>query len=158
CYDDAIEVLRRGLLIDPNAFHLWRALGYIYIADEKYYCACKIFLHLLSRDPDDAYAWAGLGRLHAICGDFCTSEQYYARSLSLSPRNDTAINYLALGRTEQERFFDARRLYCRLMWLLPEEKWVRDNYKFVCRQTRPVWRVLGGYHEEREWDKNTKEW
>lgn len=157
-YDDAIEVLRRGLIIDPNALHLWRALGYIYIADEKYYCARKIFLHLLSRDPEDAYAWAGLGRLQAICGNFCRSEEYYARSLSLSPRNETAINYLALGRTEQERFFDARRLYCRLMWLLPEEKWVRDNYKFVCRQTRPIWRTLGGYHEEREWDQNTKEW
>lgn len=60
-YDEALEVLRQGLSIYPNAVELHVGVGYARLAREEYGWAKRSFEEALVLDPDHEDGLAGLG-------------------------------------------------------------------------------------------------
>ena len=60
-YDEALDVLREGLALYPNAVELHIGVGYAYHAREEYAWARRSFEEALVLDPEHEDALAGLG-------------------------------------------------------------------------------------------------
>ena len=60
-YDEALEVLRHGLDVFPDAAVLHTGMGYVRVAREEWVWARQAFEHAIRCDPADADAWVGLG-------------------------------------------------------------------------------------------------
>ncbi len=142
----------QGLLIDPLSPGLWRATAKAYLALRRLTPALFIFNCLVATNPDDASSWAGLGRAFALMGCIKESFAYYAHALSLDPKNEDALNFLALGELERERFRSSRDFYSRLSCVKPEKIWVQNQLLTAHQRTRPSVRLEGNFHEEDEFN------
>ncbi len=60
-FDEALDLLREGLLLFPDAPELLVTLGYTHLARESYGWARAAFSEVLDREPEDAEALVGLG-------------------------------------------------------------------------------------------------
>ena len=60
-YDEALDVLREGLTLYPNAVELHVGVGYARLAREEYAWARKSFEEALVLDPEHEDALAGIG-------------------------------------------------------------------------------------------------
>ena len=166
-YCCALETFHRGLLIDPEAWYLWRAIGFTYILMEEFCTAQNIFATLLEEDPKDAESWAGLGRIQALDGSICLAEQYYARALEIAPTNITALSFLSDLLLFENWYFSALEVYDTLYDVAesnqsdacePVAKWIRRGYNKLLNLTCPTIAVGGQYHEEDQWDPTEHRW
>jgi len=68
-YDGALEMLREGLSLYPNAVDLYVGLGYARLAREEFAWARKAFDQALSMDPTHEDALVGMGEVLLRLGD-----------------------------------------------------------------------------------------
>lgn len=68
-YDDALETLKDGLAIYPNAVELHIGMGYAYLAREEYAWSRRAFEQALMLDGDHEDALAGMGETLLAIGD-----------------------------------------------------------------------------------------
>ena len=112
-YDDAIEVLRDGLSLYPNAVELHVGMGYARLAREEFAWARKSFEEALTLDPDHEDALAGLGEVLMKVGDRAGAVTCFERILSLGFQDDHDL-MLQVGRAlfresvldQARRFFE----------------------------------------------------
>jgi tetratricopeptide (TPR) repeat protein len=112
-YDDAIEVLREGLSLYPNAVELHVGMGYARLAREEFAWARKSFEEALTLDPDHEDSLAGLGEVLLKVGDRAGSVTCFERILSLGFQDDHDL-MLQVGRAlfresvldQARRFFE----------------------------------------------------
>ncbi len=96
-YDEAIEVLKEGLAVYPDALELLVGLGYARLAREEYAWSRREFLAALERDPDHEDALAGLGEVLLKLGSRDFALRLFDRVLQLGFRDDLDI-VLQMGR------------------------------------------------------------
>lgn len=60
-----------------------------------------LFLELLKKHPNYAYAWFRLGNIHARVGQLLLAEKDFQRVIEINPKNGKAWNNLALVRVKQ---------------------------------------------------------
>ena len=68
-YDEAIEVLKKGLSVYPDALELLVGMGYARLAREEFAWSRQSFEAALKLDPDHEDALAGLGEIRLKLGE-----------------------------------------------------------------------------------------
>src|SRR5258708_35620486 len=68
-YDEALETLKDGLALYPNAVELHIGMGYAYLAREEFAWSRRAFEHALALDVDHEDALAGMGEALLAVGD-----------------------------------------------------------------------------------------
>ena len=87
-YDEALETLKDGLAIYPNAVELHIGMGYAYLAREEYAWSRRGFEHALTLDPDHEDALAGMGEALLAIGDSRGAVERFDRLLQLGFQED----------------------------------------------------------------------
>ena len=96
-YDDALEVLKEGAGLYPNASELQVGMAYAYLAREEYAWARRHFEAALTLDVDHEDALAGYGEVLLKLGDEPAAIRSYERILELGFQDDHEL-MLQLGR------------------------------------------------------------
>jgi len=90
-YEEALEVLREGLSLYPNAVELHIGVGYARLAREEFAWARKSFEHATVLDPDHEDALAGLGETLLRFGQVQDAVRYFRRLIDLGYQDDVDI-------------------------------------------------------------------
>lgn len=111
-YREALEVLREGLALHPDAVELWVSLGYTHLAMESYGWARNAFEHAVSQDPEHEEALVGLGDALLKLGERSRAFLCFERILELGHAGDPDL-MLAAGRAlyREELYERALRFY-----------------------------------------------
>lgn len=110
-YDEAVDVLRQGLLLYPDAVELLIGMGYARLAREEFAWARRSFAQALALEPDHEDALAGIGEVLLKLGDTTAGIGSFDRVLALGFTEDLDI-VLQMGRALfREGLIDASRRY-----------------------------------------------
>ncbi len=112
-YDDALDTLREGLALYPNAVELHVGVGYARVARDEFAWARRSFEEALVLDPDHEDALAGLGETLLKFGQTAAAVRSFRRILELGYQDDVEL-MLQVGRAlfrdglmeEATEFFD----------------------------------------------------
>ena len=112
-YDEALDVLREGLTLYPNAVELHIGVGYAYHAREEFAWARRSFEEALVLDPDHEDALAGFGETLLKFGQQAAAIKSFRRTLELGYQDDIEL-MLQIGRAlfregfieESKEFFE----------------------------------------------------
>ena len=96
-YDDALDTLREGLALYPNAVELHVGVGYARLAREEFLWARRSFEEALILDPDHEDALAGLGETLLKFGQSVSATKAFHRILELGYQDDIEL-MLQVGR------------------------------------------------------------
>lgn len=96
-FDEALEVLREGLTLYPNAVELHVGVGYARAAREEYAWARRAFDEALTLDPEHEDALAGLGEVLIKFGRIDEAVACFRRTLELGYQDDVDL-MLQIGR------------------------------------------------------------
>jgi tetratricopeptide (TPR) repeat protein len=96
-YDEALDVLREGLALYPNAVELHIGVGYAYHAREEYAWARRSFEEALVLDPEHEDALAGLGETLLKFGQQAAALKSFRHTLELGYGDDIEL-MLQIGR------------------------------------------------------------
>lgn len=109
-YDGALEMLREGLALYPNAVELHIGVGYARLARDEYAWARKCFEEALVLDPDHEDALAGLGETLLKFGQQASALKSFNRILELGYQDDVEL-LLQIARVlfREELMEEARR-------------------------------------------------
>lgn len=106
-YDEALDVLREGLALYPNAVELHVGVGYARLAREEYAWARRSFDEALVLDPEHEDALAGAGEIALKLGRVDDAMMAFERTLELGYEDDTDL-MLQIGRALfREGFIEA---------------------------------------------------
>lgn len=110
-YDEALDVLREGLALYPNAVELHIGVGYAYHAREEYAWARRSFEEALVLDPDHEDALAGFGETLLKFGQQPAALKSFRHTLELGYEDDIEL-MLQIGRALfREGLIDESREY-----------------------------------------------
>jgi tetratricopeptide (TPR) repeat protein len=110
-YDEALDVLREGLALYPNAVELHIGVGYAYHAREEYAWARRSFEEALVLDPEHEDALAGLGETLLKFGQQAAALKSFHHTLELGYEDDIEL-MLQIGRALfREGLIDESRNY-----------------------------------------------
>ena len=112
-FDEALELLREGIAIYPQAVELHVGLGYARLAREEFAWARRSFDDALALDPEHEDAIAGLGEVLMKFGQHDEALRTFERTLELGYEDDVEL-MLQVGRAlfregqieEARRYFD----------------------------------------------------
>ena len=112
-YDEALEVLREGIALYPNAVELHVGMGYARLAREEYVWARRAFGEALGLDPDHEDVIAGMGEVLLKFGERAGAVTCFDRILALGLHDDHDL-MLQVGRAlfregvldQARRFFE----------------------------------------------------
>src|SRR3954451_9757289 len=90
-YDEALDVLREGLSLYPNAVELHVGVGYARVAREEYAWARRSFEEALILDPDHEDGLAGLGETLLKFGQTEAAVKSFRRVLELGYQDDVDL-------------------------------------------------------------------
>jgi Tfp pilus assembly protein PilF len=108
-YDEALDVLREGLALYPNAVELHVGVGYARLAREEYAWARKSFEEALVLDPEHEDALAGLGETLLKFGQHQSAIKNFRRILELGYRDDVELMLQAGRALFREALIEAAR-------------------------------------------------
>jgi adenylate cyclase len=94
-YQDAVEVLQAGLLVDPLDPLLHSALGETYRAMERYDEAMESLQRALALQPDDANHYFDIADLKADLGDLNSTFEWRRKAIDVDPRDHEMIAEMA---------------------------------------------------------------
>jgi tetratricopeptide (TPR) repeat protein len=97
-YDDALQVLREGLTLYPNAVELHVGVGYAQLAREEYGWARRSFEEALVLEPEHEDGLAGLGESLLKLGQDDAGLRCFHRTLELGYGDDLDL-MLQIGRS-----------------------------------------------------------
>jgi tetratricopeptide (TPR) repeat protein len=90
-YDAALEMLREGLALYPNAVELHIGVGYARLARDEFAWARRCFEEALVLDPDHEDALAGLGETLLKFGQQEAATKAFVRILELGYQDDVEL-------------------------------------------------------------------
>lgn len=96
-YDEALEVLKDGLALYPNAVELHVGMAYAYLAREEYPWARRAFERAIALDGEHDDALAGFGEVLLKLGDVSGATAAFERILGLGLAEDHEL-MLQIGR------------------------------------------------------------
>jgi len=115
-YDEALTVLREGLVLYPNSVELHVGVGYAQLAREEYAWARRSFEQALVLEPEHEDGLAGLGETLLKLGQDDAALRCFRRTLELGYSDDIEL-MLQVGRSlfregslrERPEFFEAAK-------------------------------------------------
>jgi tetratricopeptide (TPR) repeat protein len=111
-YDQALDTLREGLTLYPNAVELHVGVGYARLARDEFAWARRSFEEALVLDPDHEDALAGLGETLMKFGQSAAGVKSFRRILELGYHDDVEL-MLQVGRAlfREEMMEDAKEFF-----------------------------------------------
>lgn len=122
--EDAVNLYQDGLKAIPKSTILQTAMGYAYISLNNLNKARRIFQDVLIQEPENSDAAAGLGRIAEMEGDSKYAFKYYKQALENDPNNTVALTYMGNLLLKEKKYKQAKEIYLKLKWLLPNSVWV----------------------------------
>ncbi len=120
-FDEALAVIRQGLLTDPEAQDLHNHLGVVYLRLGRYEESQAAYQRLLQLAPNNPSYWDSLGLLHQWRGQYAEAEAAYNRALALNPESGVAIIHLGNLRFQQGRYRAAIEQYRRYLQIARDD-------------------------------------
>ena len=121
---EAIEILKQGLVIDSGAKDLYNALGSVYSDSGRHDEAIASFQHYVQLVPEEANAHDSLGSGYQWAGRYDEAIAEYQRALTLKPDFEIAIIHLGNTYFQQGRYREALKEY---------ERYIQDAHSDVER-------------------------
>jgi tetratricopeptide (TPR) repeat protein/DNA-binding winged helix-turn-helix (wHTH) protein len=113
--EEALQVIRQGLLTDPDWKDLHNALGSVCMRLGRNEEALIAFQRYTQLAPNDPNAWDSLGLFQQWIGQYEEAEAAYNRALALNPESGVAIIHLGHLRFQQGRYRAAIEQYRRFI-------------------------------------------
>ena len=113
-YEEAIEIYRGMLEIDPEYAPAHAGIGYALLQLKRYEEAAESLARSISFEPESPEAGdrhVAMGRASAELGRREAAAQHYVRALEIDARNAKALDSFAVLRFRQQRYEEALRLY-----------------------------------------------
>jgi tetratricopeptide (TPR) repeat protein/DNA-binding winged helix-turn-helix (wHTH) protein len=105
--DEAIEILKQGLVIDPEAKDLYNGLGGVYSNLGRHDEAIAMRQHYVKLAPEEPNAHDSLGLGYQWAGRYDEAIQEYERALTLKPDFEVSVIHLANTLYQQGRYREA---------------------------------------------------
>ncbi len=159
-YDQALELLRDGLVRYPDAVDLHVGIGYVRLAREEYAWGLKSFEKALTLDPDHEDGWVGRGEALLKFGRIDESLACFRKIDDLGLSDDLELG-LAMGRAlyREALFRESRQRLVSLAAAHPDAAEVRAALGYTLhalgddlgarRELRAALRLDGNVHEVR---------
>jgi tetratricopeptide (TPR) repeat protein/DNA-binding winged helix-turn-helix (wHTH) protein len=132
-FDDALLVVKRGLVVDPEAKDLYNGLGGIYANQGKYEEAIAAFERYVRLAPSDPNALDSLGTGHQTFGRYPEAISAYQRALALNPESRVAIIHLGNAYFQQGRYRAAIEQYHRFLQVARDDAGRGRGYDYLAR-------------------------
>jgi eukaryotic-like serine/threonine-protein kinase len=126
--EEAVEVIKQGLTIDPEAKDLYNLLGSIYISlgrPEESIRMRQRYVELASEEPN---SHDSLGMSYQWAGRYTEAVQEYNRALALKPNFEVALFHLANAHFQMGRYQEAIALYQKYIEIAPSDIERRRGY------------------------------
>jgi len=117
--EEAVEILKQGLVIDSGAKELYNSLGFVYSDMGRHDEAIAMFQHFVQLAPEEPNAHDSLGLGYQWAGRYGEATQEYERALMLKPDFEASIAHLANTLFQQGRFREAIEKYQRYLQIAP---------------------------------------
>jgi len=114
-FEEALEVTKQGLTIDPEAKQLYNLLGGIYQNLGRHDEAIVAYQRYVALAPGEPNAFDSLGLHYQWIGRYQEAIQEYNRALELKPDFEIAVIHLANVYFQQGRYQDALAQYHRYL-------------------------------------------
>ncbi|MBN9377209.1 MAG: hypothetical protein BGO14_04480 [Chlamydiales bacterium 38-26] len=124
-YEKAIDIYQKGIKIAPHSAELYAALGLVYLSKKDIQEAQRAFNHALKLDPKNPDALAGLGYIAMLQGKLKKSENLIKTALAVDPNRIAALSSLGDLWMKEKRYYEAQKVYEKLLHLRPQDKWIR---------------------------------
>jgi Flp pilus assembly protein TadD len=120
-YDGALEMLREGLSLYPNAVELYVGLGYARLAREEFAWARKEFQRALTFDPMHEDALVGMGEALLRLGDSARALGYFREVQEMGFDEDVEL-MLTMGRAlyREQLFTEAKDVFAKVVAVRPD--------------------------------------
>ena len=120
-YDGALETLKKGLALYPNAVELYAGLGHARLAREEYAWARLAFERALVLDPAHEDAMVGMGEVLLRLGRSSEGIRLFQRVEALGYTDDVEL-MLTMGRAlyRENLFIEAKDVFARLVTGRPD--------------------------------------
>ncbi len=110
-FEDAANVLKQGLAIDPDGPLLYNALGSLYSISGKHEDAISMHQRYVAYAPNEANAHDSLGMSFQWAGRYDEAIGEYRRAIELKPNFEVALVHLANTHFQTGRYSQAIDLY-----------------------------------------------
>jgi len=120
-YDGALEMLKEGLSLYPNAVELYVGLGYARLAREEYAWARRAFERALVLDPAHEDALVGMGEVHLRFGEQEEALALFRSVMAMGYEHDAEL-MLTMGRAlyREGLYAQARDIFAKAATVRPE--------------------------------------
>lgn len=120
-YDGALEMLKEGLSLYPNAVELYIGMGYARLAREEYAWARQAFEHAVVLDPSHEDGLVGLGETLLRFGHHGQALRLFDEVQALGFEDDVEL-MLTMGRAlyREELYTQSRDVFARLAAARPD--------------------------------------
>jgi tetratricopeptide (TPR) repeat protein len=119
--EEAVEVLKQGLTIDPEGKDIYNTLGGVYSELGRHSEAIAARSRYVALAPAEANAYDSLGLAYQWAGDYDRAIVNYNRALELNPNFEIALVHLANTRFQMGQYRAAENLFRRYIEIAPSE-------------------------------------
>jgi tetratricopeptide (TPR) repeat protein/DNA-binding winged helix-turn-helix (wHTH) protein len=113
-FDEALEVLKQGAVIDPDAKDFYNAMGDAYLMLSRAEESQAAFERYIQLAPQDPNAYDSLGTFYQWFGRYDEAVATYNRALAINPESTVAIIHLGHTYFQQGQYRAALEQYQRL--------------------------------------------
>jgi tetratricopeptide (TPR) repeat protein len=173
-YDEAIEVLKRGLAVDSQAKDLYNTLGLVYSEQGRHDEAIAAHQQYVALAPALPNAHDSLGLSYQWAGRYEEALNEYNRALALNPDFEVARVHLANSYYQQGRYQSAAEQFKRYIEIAPSDDergrgydslaliyWRKKDYQQAARTAQqasryfrlPVWLQMVALADQRNLPK-----
>jgi tetratricopeptide (TPR) repeat protein/DNA-binding winged helix-turn-helix (wHTH) protein len=118
-HDEAIEILKQGLVIDSEAKDLYNGLGSVYSDLGRHDEAIAMFQRYVSLAPEEPNAYDSLGMGYQWAGRYQEAIGEYKRALDLKPDFEVSIIHLANTLYQTGRYAESLQKFQRYIDIAP---------------------------------------
>jgi tetratricopeptide (TPR) repeat protein/DNA-binding winged helix-turn-helix (wHTH) protein len=148
--DEAIKILKQGLLVDSEARELYNGLGGAYSELGRHHEAIAMFQHYVALSPEEPNAHDSLGMGYQWAGRYGEAIQEYQRALLLKPDFDVSVIHLANTFYQTGRYREALREYQRYIRVAPSVFERARGHKAIAHYQRSLGRLVEADQAARE--------
>lgn len=130
-YEEAVAVLKQGLVIDPENKDIYNVLGNIYAILDKHDQAVAMHQRYVALAPDEANAHDSLGLTYQWFGQYELAIAEYDRALTLNPDFEVAIVHLGHAFAQLGQYHQAINLYRRYIQAAPSDLERTRGYRYI---------------------------
>ena len=148
--EEAIQIFKQGLVIDPEARELCNGLGAAYSDLGRHDEAIAMFQRYVSLAPEEPNAHDSLGLGYQWAGRYEEAIQEYQRALAQKPDFEVSIIHLANTLYQTGRYREALREYERYVRVAPSSLERGRGYKNVAHLQRSLGRLAAADRAARQ--------